>query len=268
MSNIETEAGGPSKFMQFLTLLLGGGLAGLVGAVLSNVIELQKVEAQSALTNQDFVDKYLTYVIDKDLDTRIRIAEYFQFILQDDDHRDRWQKYLLAIKQNRKDWTPEYVALLGKQEQGTLTRKDDVRLAEIAKYFGEAERLRIGVAKEAPPPIAATPIIAPSPAAQQLAECARSQVGAKKPPEFDEYIRSVGLGPNQSVPGWSDAFISWCLKKAALSLTLSPNVSGLWLSAQQKGLAIRPADSDRQTFASATSMSWGGWRLAAELLSM
>jgi hypothetical protein len=92
MSNIETGASGPSKFAQFLTLLLGGGAAGLVGAVLSNVIEWQKVEYQAALTNQDFVDKYLTYVIDKDLDTRIRIAEYFEFILQDKDHRDRWQK--------------------------------------------------------------------------------------------------------------------------------------------------------------------------------
>src|SRR5262245_40935383 len=98
MSNVDSGQSGPSKFMQYLTLLLGGGLAGLVGAVLSNFIEWQKVEHQAALTNQDFVDKYLTYVIDKDLDTRIRIAEYFEFILQDTDHRDRWKNYLLAIK--------------------------------------------------------------------------------------------------------------------------------------------------------------------------
>ena len=93
MSDIDTGAGGFSKFVQFLTLLLGGGAAGLVGAVASNVIQWQKVENQAALTNQDFVEKYLTYVIDKDLDTRIRIAEYFESILQDKDHRDRWQHH-------------------------------------------------------------------------------------------------------------------------------------------------------------------------------
>jgi hypothetical protein len=159
----------------------------------------------------------------------------------------------LAIEKNRTLWTPEYVALLDKQENGKLNRAEEVRLGEIAKYFGEAEKLRIGVAKEAPSK-AATPIIAPSPAAQQLAECARNQVGvAEQPPEsnrgpqIDEYIRSVGLDPDhQSVPDWSGAFISWCLKKAAPSLKLSPNVFELWLSAQQKGLAI-PAADIRQT---------------------
>jgi hypothetical protein len=253
MSNIETGASGPSKFAQFLTLLLGGGAAGLVGAVLSNVIEWQKVEAQAALTNQDFVNKYLTYVIDKDLDTRIRIAEYFEFILQDKDHRERWQNYLLAIEKKRTEWTPKYVALLDKQENGTLSRAEEVQLEEYAKYFGEAEKLRIGVAKEAPSK-AATPIITPSPAAEQLAKCARSQVGvaeqspeSHRGPQIDEYIRSVGLDPDhQSVPDWSGAFISWCLKKAAPSLKLSPNFSELWLSAQQKGLAISAADI-RQT---------------------
>lgn len=153
-----------------------------------------------------------------------------------------------AIQKNRTDWTPEYIKLLDKQDNGTLSRADDIRLAEIAKYFGEAEKLRIGVMKEAaPPPKAATPINAPSPAAQQLAECARSQVGStEKPPDFDEFIGSAGLSPNQSVPGWSDAFVSWCFKKVAPSVKLSPNVLELWLSAQQKGLAIRAADV-RQT---------------------
>jgi len=144
MSNVEPGPSGPSKY---LTLLLGGGLAGRVGVLLSNLIEWQKVEYQAALTNQDFVDKYLTYVIDKDLDTRIRIAEYFEFILQDTDHRDRWQKYLVAIKKNCTDWTPEYVKLLDKQDDGTLNHADAVRLAVIAKYFGEAEKLHIGVMK-------------------------------------------------------------------------------------------------------------------------
>jgi hypothetical protein len=231
--------------MQFLTLLLGGGLAGLVGAVLSNVIEWQKVEDAAALANQDFVNKYLTYVIDKDLDTRIRIAEYFQFILQDTDHRDRWKQYLVAIEEKRQKWTPQYAKLLDKQElnKPPLNRDENLRLVEIAKYFGEAEKLRIGVPKEAPPPQAATPIIAPSPAAQQLADCARSLARAKeKPPQFDEYIRSVGLGPNEPVPGWSDAFIGWCLQRVAPSLESSPDVYKLWAKAEQKGLIIRPTE--------------------------
>jgi hypothetical protein len=109
------------------------------------------------------------------------------------------------------------------------------------------------VAKEAPKP--PTPAIAPSAVAQQLANCALSQVGvAEQPPgshrgpQVDEYLRSSGLDPDRQSGPWSGAFISWCLKTAApsLGLKLSPNVIDIWRSAQQKGLVISAADV-RQT---------------------
>jgi hypothetical protein len=89
------------RAIQITTLLIGGGLGGILATVLSNAVEWRKVENQAEVNNLGFVDKYLSFVIDKDIHSRIRIAEYFKFVLADEAHRRRWENYLKEINDKR-----------------------------------------------------------------------------------------------------------------------------------------------------------------------
>src|SRR5262245_21580132 len=105
---------------QILVLLLGGGIGGILTTVLSNAIEWRKLSQQAEINNASFVDKYLTFVIDKDIHTRVRIAEYFSFVLESSDGRERWKSYLANLEQKESALTAEYIAEFLKVNDDTL----------------------------------------------------------------------------------------------------------------------------------------------------
>ena len=98
------ESSQPSRGLQLLTLLLGGGAGGILAAMLSSYIDLRKLQNDSAQKQLDFASTYLEKVIGQDVDTRVRIAEYFEYILADSAQRDRWSKYLGAVQLKRDAW--------------------------------------------------------------------------------------------------------------------------------------------------------------------
>ena len=234
-------------WLQILTLLIGSGVGGFAGVVVTNVVEWRKLEDASEASNLGFVEKYLQDVIKLDIGSRVRIAEYFGQIIEDEGHKKRWNAYLDAIQKKRLGWTDEYVALLSKVENDpdTLTVRERLRLLEMQSYFGEAKDLLIGPSKPEPKPASIA-----SDAGKLLASCAKGQHGITEDPgqqnrgsRVDEYIRAVGGDPAEGKP-WGAAFVGWCLKSSGLSDLLPGSVSGvdLWTAAQAKGFAIPAAE--------------------------
>ena len=245
-SMADGESSQPSRGLQLLTLLLGGGAGGILAAMLSSYIDLRKLQNDSAQKQLDFASTYLEKVIGQDVDTRVRIAEYFEYILADSAQRDRWSKYLGAVQLKRDAWKKDYIGLLNKSATGQLTVEETIRLDEIEKYFGEARHLHIG-----PPPAAekeTAPVV--SDAGDRLASCAKGQIGvaedasqSNRGGRVDDYIKAVGGDPESAGP-WGAAFVGWCLKSVGLgdALPLSANALELWTNAQAKGFAIPAAD--------------------------
>jgi hypothetical protein len=233
-----------SKWLQILTLIIGGGVGGFAGVVLTNIVEWRKLEDASEAANLGFVERYLQDVIKLDITSRIRIAEYFGQIIEDEGHKARWNAYLAAIEKKRNDWMDEYVALLSK-DPTTLTVREGLRLREMQSYFGEAKDLQIGPSKPEQKPTTIA-----SDAGKLLASCAKGQLGvtedadqANRGARVDEYIRAVGGDPINGRP-WGAAFVGLCLKSSGLSDWLPGSPSGveLWTTAQAKGFAIPAAE--------------------------
>src|SRR3990170_5742831 len=269
MSNGDQGSTSPPKWLQLLALVLGGGLAGLVTAVSAWWIEGQKIEHQAEEANLSFVNRYLEWVMNKDIDTRIRIAEYLEHIIEDDQHKKRWATYLASIETKRNQWKAPYVAILSKKAGGKpLSIEEVVLLNEMEKYFGAAD-FQIPTPKPASQPGAVqpaqeqqptastpqVPVIPSSEAGRLLASCAKKEIGVSEDADtpnrgskVDEYIRAVGEAPENNVP-WSSAFVGWCLEQTGLKQTLppAPTARALWESAQERGLAVATRDVAQTT---------------------
>lgn len=235
-------------------LLIGGGLGGILATVLSNTIEWRKLTEQSELNNANFVDKYLTYVVKEDIQTRQRVAEYFSVVLENDVNRDLWRSYYYRLESKKNFMGEELVELIYKLDRDQLDARERLRterrVADISKYLGEAtidipgSRI-IGRSMPASAPAGVN--------GSKLLACARNEYergvveeppGSNRGPRIDLYLQEFGaVGV-----AWSAAFISWCLKQSGLNRVLPGSLSNLrlWEGALQGGFAL-PASTLGQT---------------------
>jgi hypothetical protein len=153
------QKGGLERFIQLIVLLIGGGVGGVLTTLATNAIEWRKIDQQAEAKNLEFVDKYLTHVISKDIFVRIKLAEYFSLVLESEKHRDRWKEYLGRLNTQYTELNTAYSKQVEDLEKGKDQLRDFQRrreLTRIESYLGEARDL-IFTTPTPPAPVPATP---------------------------------------------------------------------------------------------------------------
>jgi hypothetical protein len=157
------------RAVQLIVLLVGGGIGGVIGTVLTNAIEWRRLTQQAEIQNASFVDKYLNEVINKDIHVRFRIAEYFGSVLESERQRDLWKAYLGVLQDNYNKFDADYFEQVKKIDPTSDELPNfqaNRRLKRIESYLGEARELKIksspgsvSEAVPAPNPVPATKIV-------------------------------------------------------------------------------------------------------------
>jgi cell division septation protein DedD len=162
------------RFAQLIVLLIGGGIGGIITGFFTTRLEWGKLTQQSEIQNAAFVQKYLDEVINKDIHVRFRIAEYFSFVLENENQRTLWKAYLRELESKYESLNKEYLEQLKKFDPDS----DDAttrRIRRIESYFGEsqiaaASRVKIPAPTPTPTPtstptqtLTSTPTPTPTP---------------------------------------------------------------------------------------------------------
>lgn len=129
-------------WLSFGKFLFGAGGIGLVSTIINWQIQQQELQVNLRNAEIQYLERFATGALDKDLSKRRSFAQYFATVTISIESRSRWKEYLVLvdseIEENKRSTLAKKVILV---ETASKTSAEEENIINLKKRLGDAKEI-------------------------------------------------------------------------------------------------------------------------------